>query len=130
MHVCSSEESAVGFPVIPVVRGRKESANLEMLREAPAKFIERLHITIRPVYIPLAMIEVNIRHYEYAALIQKLRYFSELLELEVSDIFENALGYYDIESFAVELDGRFKEVGFNQIRRRVMYSYIYTMVFD
>ena len=76
-----------------------------MLREAPAEFIERLHITVRPVYIPLAMIEINVRHYEYAALIQELRYFSELLRLELSDIFENALSYYDIESFAIELDG-------------------------
>ena len=109
MHVCGPEELAVRvrFPVIPVVGRGEESAYREVLREAPAEFIEGLHIAVRPVHVPLAMIEVDIRHHEYAVIIQELRYFSELLRLEVPDIFENALGKYDVEPLVIELDGRF-----------------------
>ena len=81
-----------------------------MLRETAAEVFEWLHIAIRPVHILVAMIEIYVRHYEYAVFVQELRYLSELLRLEVADILENALGDYDIELFVIKPNRLFKEV--------------------
>jgi hypothetical protein len=104
--------------------------NLEVLRETLAKIIESLYVTVRPVYIPVAMVEVNVRHDKYTTAVQEPRYFSEFLGLKVSYILENALGKHDVEALITKPNWRLKEVSLNQIRRRVMYGYIYTVVLD
>ena len=92
MHISCPYEFPARLPVIPIVRSRKEPLNLEMLCEALAEIIEGLHIAVRPVYTPVAVIEVDIRYDEYAVVIQELRYFSEFLGLEVPHIFEKRPG--------------------------------------
>jgi len=104
--------------------------NLEVLPEALAKIIESLHITVRPVYIPVTMAEVNVRHDKYTAVVQEPRYFSEFLGLKVSHIFKDTLGKDDIKALIIKPDWRLEEVGFDQIWRRVMYGYIDTVVLN
>jgi len=101
-----------------------------MLRETLAKIIERLHVAVRPVYTPAAMVEVNIRHDEYTAAIQELRYFGEFLSLEDPHIFKNTLGDDDVETLVIKPNWRLEEVSLDQIRRRVMYGYIDAIVLD
>ena len=72
MHVGSLPESPARLRVIPAVGSRKVPVNLEMLRETPPELVETLHVTVRPVYTPVAMAEVDIRHDKYAAVIQEL----------------------------------------------------------
>ena len=120
----------LGSRVIPVVRSRKEPLNLEVLRETLTKIIESLHVTVRPVYLPVTMAEVNIRHDKYTVVIQELRYFGEFLGLKVPHILKKTLGNNDVEALVIEPNWRLKEVSFNQIRRRVMYGYIDTIVLD
>ena len=130
MHIGGSDEFATGFPMIPVVRGRKEPAYLEMLRETFTEIIKRLHIAVRPVYVPVAMIKVNVRDDEGTVLVQELCYLGELFRLKVSDILENSLGNDNVEHFVTEPDRCFEKISFNQIWRRIMYSYINTIVLD
>jgi hypothetical protein len=80
------------------------------------------------IYLPVAMIKIPVRHNKFTVLVQDPRYFSEFLRLEVSDIFENALGQDDVESLVAEHDRGFEEVSFNQVRRSVMYGYVNTVV--
>ena len=115
---------------MPIVRSRKGPLNLEMLRETLTKIIERLHVAVRPVYTPVTMAEVNIRHDKYTAVIQELRYFGEFLGLEGPHIFKETLGDNDVETLVIEPNWRVEEVSLDQIRRRVMYGYIDTIVLD
>src|ERR1700730_1526453 len=83
---------------------------------------------MREIYLPVAMIVIPVRHNKFTVLVQDPRYFSEFLRLEVSDIFENALGQDDVESLVAEHDWRFEKVSFDQVRRSVMYGYVNTVV--
>jgi hypothetical protein len=104
--------------------------NCEVLCETLAEIIQGLHVVVRPVNVPFAMIEVNVRHDKYAAHVQQLCYFGEFLSLKIAYVFENALGEDDVEALIIKLNWRLKKIGFNQIRRRVLYSYIDTIVLD
>jgi hypothetical protein len=115
---------------MPIVRSRKGPLNFEILRETLAKVIESLHVAVRPVYISVAMAEVNIRHDKYTAVIQELRYFGEFLGLEGPYIFKKTLGNDDVEPLVIKPNWRVGEISLDQIRRRVMYGYIDTIVFD
>jgi hypothetical protein len=101
-----------------------------MLCEALAEVTEILHVAVRPVYIPVTMAEVNVRHDKYTAVIQELRYFGEFLVLEGPYIFKKTLGNDDVEPLVTKPNRHVGEIGLDQIRRRVMYGYIDTMVFD
>src|SRR5215472_16074300 len=48
----------------------------------------------------------------------------------VSHIFKNALGDDDVEALIGKRDRRLKKVDFNQVRRRVMYGYVNTVILD
>ena len=76
------------------------------------------------------MAEVNIRHDKYTAVIQEPRYFGEFLGLEGPHIFKKTLGNDDVETLVSKPDRRLEEIGLDQIRRRVMYGYIDTIVLD
>ena len=76
------------------------------------------------------MAEVNIRRDKYTVVIQELRYFGEFLGLEGPHVFEETLGDNDVEALVIEPDWRVEEVSLDQIRRRVMYGYIDTIVLD
>ena len=115
---------------MPIMRSRKGPLNLEILRETLTKIIERLHVTVRPVYTPVTMAEVDIRHDKYTAVIQELRDFGEFLVLEGPHIFKETLGNNDVETLAIEPNWRVDEVSLDQIRRRVMYGYIDAIVLD
>jgi hypothetical protein len=115
---------------MPIVRSRKGPLNFEILRETLAKVIESLHVAVRPVYTPVTMAEVNIRHDKYTAVIQELRYFGEFLGLESPHIFKKTLGNDDVETLVIKPNWRVGEISLDQIRRRVMYGYIDTIVFD
>ena len=78
--------------------------NLEVLRETLTKIIERLYITVRCVYITVTMVEVNVRHNKYPAVVQEPRYFGEFLHLKVSHVFENALGEDNVEALINKAD--------------------------
>src|SRR5690348_694498 len=54
----------------------------------------------------------------------------EYLDLKVSHIFKHALGDDDVEAFIGKPDRHLKKVGFNQVRRRVVYSYVNTVILD
>jgi hypothetical protein len=60
MHVDSLRKFPARLRVIPVVGSRKEPAHLEMLRETPLELVETLHVTVRPIYEPVAMAEVDV----------------------------------------------------------------------
>ena len=115
---------------MPIVRGRKGPLNLEIFRETLTKIIERLHVTVRPVYGPVTMAEVDIRHDKYTAVTQELRDFGEFLFLEGPHIFKETLGNNDVETLTIEPDWRVDEVSLDKIRRRVMYGYIDAIVLD
>jgi len=95
---------------MPIVRSRKGPLNLEILREIVAEIIESLHVAVRPVYTPVTMVEVNIRHDKYTAVIQELRYFGEFLGLEGPHIFKKTLGNDDVETLVTEPNWRVEEV--------------------
>ena len=80
-----------------MVRSRKGPLNFEILCETLAKIIESLHVAVRPVYTPVTMAEVNIRHDKYSAVIQNLLHFGEFLGLEGPHIFKKTLGNDDVE---------------------------------
>lgn len=101
-----------------------------MLGQTGPEVTERLHITVRPVYVPPTMIEVNVRHNKYAVLGQDPRYFSELLRLESPHIFKNTLGYDDVEPLVVEGNGNFKEIRFEQVLPRTLYGDVNAVIFD
>ena len=116
--------------MFPVVGGRKKSIYPEMLSEILAKIIERLNIVVRPVYMPVPMAEVNVRHDKYAAVSQEPRYFGKYLRLEASCILKDALSDYNVEALITESNGRFNEVRLDQIRRRIMYGDVNTVILD
>ena len=60
MHVGSLRKFPARLGVTPVVGGRKEPVNLEMLREIPSELTQTLHVTVRPVYAPVTMAEVDV----------------------------------------------------------------------
>jgi hypothetical protein len=130
MHVGRLYELSLRLRVTPVVGSGERPLNLEILREALAEIIERLHVAVRPIYILVVMAEIDIRYEKYAIVIQEPRYFGELLRLEVSHIFEDALGDDDVETLVIELNWSLEEVGLDQIRRRALYSYVDTVVLD
>src|SRR5690242_12793216 len=70
MHIDSLHKFPARLRVIPVMRSRKEPMNLEVPRETLAEIIDRLHVAVRPVYVPVAMIEVDIRRDECAVVVQ------------------------------------------------------------
>jgi hypothetical protein len=76
------------------------------------------------------MIEVYVRHDKYTTVVQELRYLGELLGLELSHIFKDALSEDDVEALIAELNRRLNEIEFDQIRRWVMYGYIDSVVLD
>ena len=92
VHINSIYRFPVRLQVVPVVRCWKEPLNLEVTLETLTEIIEGLHIAVRPVYLPVAMGEVDVRRNEYAATIKEIRYFCKFLGLKVSDVFKNSLG--------------------------------------
>jgi hypothetical protein len=101
-----------------------------MLRETLAKVTECLYVAVRPVYVPVAMAEVNVRHDKYTAAIQEPRYFGEFLGLKGPYIFKETLGNDDVETLVIKPNRHVGEIGLDQIRCRVMDGYIDTVVFD
>jgi len=75
VHIDRLYSFPVGLQVMPIVRCREESLNLEVTSETPPEIIESLDITVRPVYLPVPMAEVDIRYTEYAVIAQQIRYF-------------------------------------------------------
>jgi hypothetical protein len=130
MHIGCLYKFLARVRVMPIMRSRKGPLNLEILRETLTKIIERLHVTVRPVYTPVTMAEVDIRHDKYTAVIQELRDFGKFLVLEGPHIFKETLGNNDVETLAIEPNWRVDEVSLDQIRRRVMYGYIDAIVLD
>ena len=114
--------------MMPIVRSWKESKYLEIPHETLAKIFKRLYIAVRPVNVPVPVIEVNVRHDEYSIVVQEPCYVCKYLGLEVSHIFKNALGDSDVEALIIKFHRRFQEVSFGQIRRWVMYGYVNTIV--
>jgi len=101
------------------------------LKNLPLQLIQLLDFPYLHFILLLPLLEffkINVRYDESAILIQQPSYFGKFLGLEASSIFEKALREDDIESLFVEPDRRFEEVGFDQIRRRVVNGYIDTVV--
>jgi hypothetical protein len=130
MHIDCLYKFPARLTAMPIVRSRKGPLNLEILREALAKIIERLHVAVGPVYTLATMAEVRIRYDKYTVIIQELGYFSEFLRLEGPHIFKNTLGNDDIKTLVIKPNWRLEEVSFDQVRRWVMYGYIDAIVLD
>jgi hypothetical protein len=130
MHVDGLRKFPGRLRVSPVVGSRKEPANLKIMRETPLELVQTLHVTVRPVYEPDTMVEVDVRADKYTAVIQEPRYLREHPGLKVPHIFKNALGHDDVEALIGKRNRRLKKVGFNQVRRRAMYGYINTVILD
>ena len=130
VHINSLYRFPVRLQVVPVVRCWKEPLNLEVTLETLTEIIEGLHIAVRPVYLPVAMGEVDVRRNEYAATIKEIRYFCKFLGLKVSDVFKNSLGDDYVEALAVKPNWRLKKVSLDQIRPRVVYGYINAIILD
>ena len=60
MHIGSFQDFPVRLRVIPVMGSWEKPLNPEVLREASAKVVESLHVTVRPVYMPVPVAEINI----------------------------------------------------------------------
>jgi hypothetical protein len=60
MHIDSLDKFPVGLGVIPVVRGRDDLMNVEVLCEVLAELIEILYVAIWPVYSLFTVVEVDV----------------------------------------------------------------------
>src|ERR1700730_6948619 len=128
MKVSRLYELSIGLAVIPVVRSREESLYIEAAAQAGPELSKGLDVAVGPVYLPLAMAEVHVRHNESAILVEEFLDFAELLGLELSDVLKNTLGQDDIELPVAKPDGDLKKVRLDQIRRWVVYGYINPVV--
>jgi hypothetical protein len=81
--------------------------------QAIVKFIERLDVAVRPVYLLIAMVKINIRHDECAVVLQDSAYVIEFLTLVAPNIFKDALGQDNVKLFVATGDRGFKEVSLN-----------------
>jgi hypothetical protein len=110
------------------MRGWEEPVNIEVAGQVLPEIVQWLDIAEGPVYVRIAMTKIPVRHDESAVLVQEPRYLRKFLRLEVSYILEDALGGDDVEALVTEPDRRVKEVSLDQVRRRVMYGNVNTVV--
>jgi hypothetical protein len=99
-----------------------------VLRKALAEIIERLHVAVRKIYIRGPVAKVDVRHDKYTGVVQDPRYLSKFLGLEAPHIFKNALGDDDVEALITKPDRGLKEISLDQVRRRLVYGYVDTVV--
>lgn len=130
MHLNGPLESRSGFVVIPAVRCRKEPLDAKELFKACPEMLEVLNIVVRPVEIPVSMIEVYVRSDKSAAFIQQLCDLTEFLTLNHADVFENALGNYDIKTLTPECDWAFDKVCLNEVWRWIVDGDIDSVIMD
>lgn len=62
VRIEGSDKFSAGLRVIPIVGCRDDSTYLEVPCQAATKIAGRLYIAIRPVYIPLTVVEIYIRN--------------------------------------------------------------------
>jgi len=115
--------------MVPVVGTRKEPVHLEIARQALTETVEGLYVVVGPVDILMAMPEVDVGCDKRTVWIEEAWYFGKLLGLEFSDILEKALSQDDIESLVIEPDRILEKIGLDEVRCRIMYGYVYAVVF-
>lgn len=120
MHLNGPLKPRPGLVVIPALRGRKESFDAKELFKALAEDFERLNIVVRPVDVPVPVVEVHIGNQELAASVQELRDLPKFLSLNGPDVFKHTLGYNNVKVYTSKLYGPLGKVRLNQVRRRIV----------
>jgi hypothetical protein len=79
------------------------------------KDIKGLNIVIGPVDISIQVVEVYVGDNERSVFLQEPLDIGKLLFLNISDVFEYALGHNKVELPVSKLDRVLREIGFNQV---------------
>jgi hypothetical protein len=117
-----------GLAVIPVVRHRERSFDTEEAPEVLAEVGWPLDVTVRPVDLPLPMIEVLVRKHELTVALEQADDLGELPRLILADVLEHALCDDKVELHAAKLDRRFQDVLLKKVLGWLRNRYVNAMV--